>query len=124
MRTVAVVGTGLIGGSLALALRRAGLRVQGYDADAGRLARAQDEMDFLLAQLATAVGLGGRDRKAASEAEKARQSVTRAIRGALDRVAEAHPPLGDHLWATIRTGVYTSYSPDPRAPIEWTVSTR
>jgi len=38
--TVAVVGTGLIGGSLALALRRAGLRVQGYDSDAGRLARA------------------------------------------------------------------------------------
>ena len=93
-------------------------------ADAGRLARAQDEMDFLLAELATAVGLGGRDRKAASEGEKARQSVTRAIRGALDRVAEAHPPLGDHLRATIRTGVYTSYSPDPRAPIEWNVSTR
>jgi prephenate dehydrogenase len=38
--TVAVVGTGLIGGSLGLALRRAGLRVQGYDADADRLARA------------------------------------------------------------------------------------
>ncbi|MDQ1499989.1 MAG: prephenate dehydrogenase, partial [Actinomycetota bacterium] len=40
MGTVAVVGTGLIGGSLGLALRRAGLRVQGYDADAARLARA------------------------------------------------------------------------------------
>src|SRR5438132_9451980 len=40
MGTVAVVGTGLIGGSLGLALRRAGLRVQGYDADAVRLARA------------------------------------------------------------------------------------
>src|SRR5688572_18312330 len=42
MTTVAVVGTGLIGGSLALALRRAGLRVRGYDADAERLARAVD----------------------------------------------------------------------------------
>ena len=40
MGTVAVVGTGLIGGSLGLALRRAGLRVQGYDADPQRLARA------------------------------------------------------------------------------------
>jgi prephenate dehydrogenase len=40
MSTVAVVGTGLIGGSLALALRRAGLRVQGYDIDTGRLAEA------------------------------------------------------------------------------------
>jgi prephenate dehydrogenase len=42
VRTVAVVGTGLIGGSLALALRRAGFRVQGYDSDAQRLARALD----------------------------------------------------------------------------------
>ena len=40
MGTVAVVGTGLIGGSLGLALRRAGYRVQGYDADTERLARA------------------------------------------------------------------------------------
>jgi prephenate dehydrogenase len=40
MGTVAVVGTGLIGGSLALALRRAGVRVQGYDADPRCLARA------------------------------------------------------------------------------------
>ena len=39
-RTVAVVGTGLIGGSLALALRRGGHRVQGYDADPACLARA------------------------------------------------------------------------------------
>lgn len=94
------------------------------NADAGRLAKAQDEMDFLLAELSAAVGLGGRDRKAASDAEKARQSVTRAIRGAIDRVGEAHPTLGEHLRATVRTGVYTSYSPDPRAPIEWSVSTR
>lgn len=37
-----MVGTGLIGGSLALALRRAGLRVRGYDADPACLARALD----------------------------------------------------------------------------------
>jgi prephenate dehydrogenase len=40
MGTVAVVGTGLIGGSLGLALRRSGLHVRGYDADPDRLARA------------------------------------------------------------------------------------
>jgi prephenate dehydrogenase len=38
--TVAVVGTGLIGGSLGLALRAAGYRVRGYDADPARLDRA------------------------------------------------------------------------------------
>ena len=40
MSQVAVIGTGLIGGSLGLALRRAGMKVRGYDADPGRLQRA------------------------------------------------------------------------------------
>jgi tetratricopeptide (TPR) repeat protein len=87
--------------------------------DLGRLHRAQEEMDFLVAELAAAVGLGGRDRKGASDAERARQSVTRAIKAAIERVAEADPVLGDHLRTTVRTGTYSSYGPDPRAPIEW-----
>lgn len=40
MTTVALVGTGLIGGSLGLALRRAGVKVRGYDIDPARLRRA------------------------------------------------------------------------------------
>lgn len=87
--------------------------------DLGRAERAQTEIDFLLAELAGAVGLGGRDRRAASDAERARQSVTRAVKGALERVAEAHPALGDHLRSTVRTGVFSAYAPDPRAPITW-----
>ena len=90
-----------------------------YNNDMGRAARAQEEMDFLLAELSAAVGLGGRDRKAASDAERARQSVTRAIKGAIERLGEAHAPLGDHLRTTVRTGIYSSYVPDPRAPITW-----
>jgi hypothetical protein len=38
--------------------------------------------DFLVAELARAVGLGGRDRRAASHAERARLNATRAIRAA------------------------------------------
>jgi hypothetical protein len=90
-----------------------------YNNDVGRAARAQEEMDFLLAELSAAVGLGGRDRKAASDAERARQSVTRAIKGAIERLGEAHAPLGDHLRSTVRTGIFSSYVPDPRAPINW-----
>ncbi len=37
---VGIVGTGIIGGSLGLALRRAGVEVRGYDADPDRLQRA------------------------------------------------------------------------------------
>ena len=85
--------------------------------DLGRLERAQREMDFLVAELAAGVGLGGRDRRAASDAERARQSVTRAIKGADDRIAAAHPALGKHVRTTVRTGIYSCYAPDPRVPI-------
>jgi hypothetical protein len=87
--------------------------------DLGRAARAREEMDFLVAELSAAVGLGGRDRRAASDAERARQSVTRAVKGAIERLAEAHPSLGEHLRSTVRTGIYSAYVPDPRAPIVW-----
>ena len=71
------------------------------------------------AELARAVGLGGRDRRAASHAERARLNATRAIRGAVANLARANPSLGRHLAATVRTGRYCSYIPDPRAPITW-----
>nr|MDQ3642151.1 transcriptional regulator [Actinomycetota bacterium] len=90
-----------------------------FNNDVGRAARAQEEMDFLLAELSAAVGLGGRDRKAASDSERARQSVTRAIKGAIERLGEANAPLGDHLRSTVRTGIYSAYLPDTRAPIDW-----
>jgi tetratricopeptide (TPR) repeat protein len=87
--------------------------------DPGRAAKASAERDFLVDELARAVGLGGRDRRAASHAERARLNVTRAIRAAMANLARANPSLGRHLSATIRTGRYCSYTPDPRAPITW-----
>jgi prephenate dehydrogenase len=42
VRRVALVGTGLIGGSIGLALTRAGIEVRAVDADAGRLTRARE----------------------------------------------------------------------------------
>ena len=61
--------------------------------DPARAARARQERDFLVAELARAVGLGGRDRRAASHAERARLNVTRAIRAALANLARANPSL-------------------------------
>jgi hypothetical protein len=87
--------------------------------DPVRAAKARAEMDFLVSELARAVGLGGRDRRAASHAERARLNVTRAIKAALDNIARSHPALGRHLRNTIRTGRYCSYTPDPRVPISW-----
>jgi AAA ATPase domain len=87
--------------------------------DPDRAAKARQERDFLVRELARAVGLGGRDRRAASHAERARLNATRAIRAAVANLARDNPALGRHLAATIRTGRYCSYTPDPRAPIAW-----
>jgi len=88
-------------------------------ADPVRAAKARQEMQFLAGQLAAAVGLGGRDRRAGSPAERARVNITRAIKAALARIRAHSPALADHLDATIHTGTFCSYAPDPRAPITW-----
>jgi tetratricopeptide (TPR) repeat protein len=88
-------------------------------ADPARAAKARQEMQFLAGQLATAVGLGGRDRQAGSPAERARVNITKAVKIALSRIRAHSPALADHLDATIHTGTFCSYTPDPRAPIAW-----
>ena len=87
--------------------------------DGERAAQADTERDFLLQELSRAVGLGGRDRRAASASERARAGVTRVVRQAITRIAEHHPKLGGHLGRTIRTGTYCAYLPDPYSPIWW-----
>jgi hypothetical protein len=72
----------------------------------------QGELDQLIGQLAQAFGLGGRSRVAASAAERARLNVTRALRAALGRLAEALPEAGATLDRRVRTGVYCVYEPD------------
>ena len=84
--------------------------------DAEREAQADTERDFLIRELSRAVGLHGRDRQAASTSERARVSVTRAVRQGITRLGEHHPELGEHLNQTIRTGTYCAYLPHPRAP--------
>jgi hypothetical protein len=80
-------------------------------ADRGRADRAREELDAIADQLAGAVGLGGRDRKAASNVERARINVQRRLKDAIRRVAEHDRELGRYLDATIRTGTYCSYRP-------------
>jgi hypothetical protein len=83
-------------------------------AEAGALNR---EREALLAELAAATGLGGRPRVAGSPAERMRKAVTYRIRHAIARVADAHPELGRHLRASVRTGTWCSYAPEHR--VDW-----
>ena len=79
--------------------------------DPERAARAREEIDFLSRELAAAVGLGGRDRRAASTAERARVNVTRSIRLAIKKIAENDERLGRYLDASVKTGIFCSYEP-------------
>jgi tetratricopeptide (TPR) repeat protein len=88
--------------------------------DAVREAQADAERDFLVRELARAVGLGGRDRPATSASERARSGVTRAVRQGIAQLDEHNPALGEHLNQAIRTGTYCAYVPGPSAPAAWT----
>ncbi|HUQ38997.1 MAG TPA: hypothetical protein VM030_02500 [Acidimicrobiales bacterium] len=80
----------------------------------------QEELDQLMAQLAKAFGLGGRTRVAGSAAERARLNVTRALRAALARLADALPDAGATLDRRVRTGLYCAYEPHD-GEVRWIV---
>ncbi len=120
-----VVGLGDAGEALDAQARMAyrdRLRVlEGEQADAercsdlARLERISAEREALLAELEGVV----RGRHLSPQAERARIAVTKALKTALERIAERHPELGAHLSATIRRGNRCAYIPDPHSHIEW-----
>jgi len=87
--------------------------------DPERAARAEEEIDALTGELTSALGLGGRDRAVASPAERARVSVTKAIRAAIRAIERQSPALADHLTASITTGQFCSYAPPGELPPDW-----
>ena len=84
-----------------------------------RAEQAEAEIDALTRELSRAVGLGGRNRKAASASERARQSTTKTIKAVLERIAQSDSALGSILAQSIRTGTFCSYQPDVAFPIAW-----
>src|SRR5262249_60891645 len=84
-----------------------------------RAARARAELEFLRDQIAGAVGLGGRDRKAASHSERARLMVTKAIKASLTRIRARDAALGRHLATSIKTGACCAYDPGPQPSLSW-----
>ncbi|GAB3247219.1 ATP-binding protein [Kineosporia babensis] len=79
-----------------------------------RAARARQEREWLIAELAAATGRGGRSREFAGSAERARTAVAKAIRRALERIEVQHAELGRRLRAEIRTGMSCCYEPGSR----------
>jgi hypothetical protein len=88
-------------------------------ANVERAEQAEEEIDALTRALARAVGLGGRDRRMASASERARQSVTKTIKAAVERIVQSDAVLGDIFSPCIRTGTFCAYQPDPDSRIVW-----
>jgi hypothetical protein len=87
--------------------------------DTARATCLREEIDCIADQISAATGLGGRDRQAGSNVERARSAITKRIRDAIHRIAEVHPPLGSHLLARVKTGYFCSYNPHPDHVIRW-----
>ena len=84
-----------------------------------RAEQAEQEIEALTRELSRAVGLGGRNRRAMSASERARQSISKTIKSVIDRIAQSDAKLADIFARCIRTGNFCSYQPDPDFPIAW-----
>ncbi len=84
--------------------------------DTGRRERLRAEIELVSDEL-TAAGLG---RRASSDnAERARGMVSKRIRATLDKLCDEDPVLGRHFNASIKTGYFCAYLPDPDHKIAW-----
>lgn len=91
--------------------------------DTGRSEHCRAEIEALTSELSRAVGFGGRSRRTGTPVERARQSVTKALRGTIRKIADEHQSLGRYLSNVIHTGIICRFDPDPGRPIRWRIET-
>lgn len=77
--------------------------------DVARAEQVRAQHARLVAELTSAVGLGGRTRTFTGAEERARIAVGKAIRRAINRIDAVDPAVGEALRATVRTGIRCSY---------------
>jgi hypothetical protein len=81
------------------------------NADARSAGKLQEEKDAVVAELARAVGLGGRSRQAGSATERARVNVQRRLKDAIAKIAAADGELGRFFDRSVRTGTFCCFRP-------------
>lgn len=82
-------------------------RLRQLEASGDPTPETQAEVAFLRKELAG----GGHAAATSKEIEKARVRVTKSVRRAIDSIADRSPGLGDHLRASVQTGLRCSYQP-------------
>jgi len=75
-----------------------------------------EELARLTQELGRASGLSGRIRSFADAPERARTSVQKAVKRAIDEITAANPSVGQHLARRIETGTFCCYRPEPTGP--------
>lgn len=85
--------------------------------DIGRMQLLKEDFEAVTTEIARATGLGGRNRKAADDRERARQAVSVAIRRALRVIKKEHEVLWWHLHNSLNIGDFLSYQPEK--PTSW-----
>jgi hypothetical protein len=98
---------------------RADLELAEAENDTGRSAAIRGEIERIGDALARTLGLGGRDRRMASAAERARINITRSIHAVLDKLAATEPRLARHLRASVTTGRFCRYDPGADGDYRW-----
>ena len=89
--------------------------------DLGRADRLRIELEAVVEQIEVATGLGGRPRAFTNERERARTSVRKAIKRAVDEIRAADAVVGDILDSAVVTGSVCMYTPAPPRNVRWTV---
>ena len=90
--------------------------------DLGRAERLRIELDAVVEQIEAATGLGGRPRAFTNDHERARTSVRKAIKRAIDEIRRADPVVGEILDAAVVTGSVCMYTPASSPHnVRWTV---
>jgi hypothetical protein len=87
--------------------------------DTGRAEHIRCELEFLKGELSAAMGIGGRNRKAAAHVERARGMVRKNIRATLEKIRREDAVLGRYFADAIKTGYYCAYLPAPDRKITW-----
>lgn len=80
-----------------------------------RTSKIREEIAIITNELARGLGLFGRNRRALSDAERARVRVTLAVKGAIEKISKYNPAIGWHLASSVRTGAFCLYRPAPIA---------
>ncbi len=87
--------------------------------DQDRAGKARAELETIQCHLASAMGLGGRSRRATSDAERARVAVTKGIKAAIQQIRAMDAELGRHLSLAVSTGYFCCYHLDGDHPVSW-----